>query len=103
MDKIEPGIIKGLRAIKTLLKEERRVINECPFLRLPEYFDLFNDVHARSIGVIGQGRDLTQQIKAGSTEVKKELDQFKEEFEKIIQRERNKYKIAKNGKWIRSK
>ena len=98
MDEMEPLMIKGLRVIKTLLKEERRVINECPFLRLPEYLDLFNDVHARSIKVIGQGRDLTQQIKTASAEVKEETDQFKEEFEVRIQSERKKYKIAENGK-----
>ena len=98
MDETEPGIIKGLRVIKTLLKEERKVINECPFLRLPEYLDLFNDVHTRSIEVIGQGRDLTQQIKTASAEVKEEIDQFKEEFEVRIQSERKKYKIAENGK-----
>ena len=96
MDNSEPSIINGLKAIKTLLGEERKVISDCPFLQLPGYLELFNNVHAPSIEVIGQGRDLTKQIQSGSAEVKKEIKQFKDEFEERIEKERKKYRIAEH-------
>ena len=95
MDESEPGIINSLKVVKTLIQEERAVLIQCPFLRLPEYVDLFNDVSSRSLEVIGQGRNITQLIQNGSADIKKEMDQYKDELEKRIKKEEKNYPIAK--------